>query len=103
MINFKFEGCDVVYNDAGEREARAVILYGHTDNYLYFDADHENAVNREDLLKLCKAQLVLVSYSGSFYTPISFKDNTTDVSVVIATAVSADASASVTLKSKEPA
>lgn len=91
-----------IFGDAKDKYVSNVVLYGHSDNYLYLDEGHTEAVNRETLLDLCMKGLVLVSYSGSYYAPISFTDNTTDVSVVIATSIGASSSASVTLKSQEP-
>lgn len=90
-----------IFGDAKDKYVASVVLYGHTDTYLYEDEGHTQAVNRETLLDLCMKGLVLVAYEDSFYHPISFTDNTTDVSVVIATEIGASSSTAVTLKSKE--
>lgn len=90
-----------IFGDAKDKYVASVVLYGHTDTYLYEDAGHTQAVNRETLLDLCMKGLVLVAYNDAFYYPISFTDNTTDVSVDIVTEVGASSSTAVTLKSKE--
>lgn len=86
-----------IFGDAKDKYVSNVVLYGHSDNILYQDGGHTQAINRADLLDLCMKGLVLVSKDGSYYKPVSFKDNTTDVSVSILTA----ASTLGTLKSKE--
>lgn len=90
-----------IFGDAKDKYVSNVVLYGHSDNYLYLDEGHTEAVNRETLLDLCMKGLVLVAYDDAFYYPISFTDNTTDVSVDIVTEVGASSSTAVTLKSKE--
>lgn len=92
-----------LFVDAEEKYLSKVVLYAKatSDGFLYTDAAATQNINRSDLLNLCMKGLVLVSYNGSFYAPIYFKDNTTDVSVTIATNVASSGSASLTLKSKE--
>ena len=92
-----------VYPDASEKYLSKVVLYAKdtSDGFLYVDSEKTVAVTRADLLNLCMNGLVLVSYKGTYYAPIFFKDNTTDVAVTIATAISAGASAALELKSKE--
>lgn len=93
-----------VFIDADEKYLNKVVLYAKdtSDGFLYVDATQKTAITRVDLLNLCMKGLVLVSYKGSYYAPIYFKDNTTDVTVTIATTVNASTSASLDLKSKEP-
>ena len=94
---------DVIYADAEEKFVTNFILYGKTgDNYLYTDAacTEANRVDKDVLMNICKKGL-LVSYDGTFYNPLMFKDNTANVAVTFATAISASASAATTLYSKE--
>ena len=95
----------MVNNFAGSEEKylKTVTLYAKDsgDTYLYTDSAKTTSINRADLLNLCMKGLVVVSYKGTFYHPVCFVDNTTDVSVTIAT-VSSSAFAVVTLKSQEP-
>ena len=92
-----------IYHDANEKYLNKVVLYAKdtSDGFLYIDSDKTVNVDRETLLNLCNKGLVLVSYKSELFAPVSFKDNTTDVTVTIAT-VSASAFAVLTLKSKEP-
>lgn len=90
-----------IYGDAKDKYVSSVVLYGHSDTYLYLDEEHTNAVDHDTLLDLCMKGLVLVKYENEFYHPVSFVDNTSDVTVVIATAIDASSSTSVSLKSKE--
>lgn len=94
----------VIYADADEKFVKNVVLYGKTsDDYLYTDsACTENGkVDKDTLLNLCKKG-VLINYSGAYYVPIFFKEESAgSVSVTFATAISASASAATTLYSKE--
>lgn len=89
--------------DAEEKYLAKVVLYAKasSDGYLYKDAAATQTINRAELLNLCMKGLVLVSQSGTIYAPVFFKDNTTDVTVTIATAIGASSSTSLALKSKE--
>lgn len=66
----KFE---TVYNDAGEREIRAVVLYANA-NKLYIDAEHETEVSHDEALDLCKKGFLRVFDTDTFYAVTSFKD-----------------------------
>lgn len=90
-----------IYAQAEEKFAKTVVLYAHSDNVLYLDAEHTTAVDRATLLNLCVKGLAVVFDTDTYYFPVSFKDNTTDVSVVIATSIGTGTSTSKTLKSKE--
>ena len=94
----------VVYADAEEKYVKNVILYGKTaDNYLYTDSkcSEANKVDKDTLLNLRKKG-VIISYNGTYYMPLFFKEESGgSVSVTFATAVSASASAATTLYSKE--
>lgn len=94
---------EVIYGDLKDKYVAKVVLYGHSDTYLYFDEKHTsgNTINHDELLDLCKKGLVLVATSDGFFNPFKFKDNTTDVTVSVATAVSASASSASDYKSKE--
>ena len=93
-----------IYHDANEKYLNKVVLYAKdtSDGILYVDSAKTVAVTREVLLNLCNKGLVLVSYKSELFAPVSFKDNTTDVTITIAT-VSSSAFAVLTLKSQEPA
>lgn len=73
-----------IFADAEEKYVKNVILYGHTDNYLYTDAEHTQKVDKDTVMNLCKKG-VLVDYQSAFYAPISFKENSGHLEVVIAT------------------
>lgn len=90
-----------IFAASEEKFVKNVVLYAHSDNILYVDAEHTEPINRENLWNLCRKGLVVVFDTDSYYYPVSFKDNTTDVSVVIATSIDSSSSASKTLKSKE--
>ena len=94
----------VVYAEAEEKYVKNVVLYGKaSDNYLYTDSkcSEANKVDKDTLLDLCK-KWVIISYNGTYYTPLFFKEESGgSVSVTFATAVSASASAATTLYSKE--
>lgn len=90
-----------IYADAEEKFVKAVVLYGKaSDNYVYADSAMTQKIDKTTLLNLCLKR-VLVLYGGVYYAPISFKDNTTSVSLTIATNVAASGSASVTIYSEE--
>lgn len=90
-----------IYADAEEKYVKNVVLYGQSsDNYVYADAGYTQKIDKATLLNLCMKG-VLVLYGGSYYAPIAFKDNTTNVSLTIATNVAATGSSSVTIYSSE--
>ena len=89
------------YADAEEKFVKSVVLYGKaSDNYVYTDAAMTQKIDKATLMNLC-LKGVLVLYGGAYYAPISFKDNTTSVSLTIATNVASTGSASVTIYSEE--
>ena len=91
------------YSGSEEKYVKSVTLYAKKtgDSYLYLDEANTVTVDRVTLLNLCMKGLAIISFDGSFYTPILFKDSGTEVTVTIAT-VSASAFAVKTLTSKEP-
>ena len=96
---------DVVYADAEEKFAKTVILYGKTsNNYLNKTSAcaEKDRIDKDTLLELLKKG-ALISYDGTFYTPLFFKENSGVVEVTFATAISASASAATVLYSKEHA
>lgn len=99
-----FTDLEVVYHDAGEREIRTVVLYGHTDTYLYKDAAHTTGkeIDRATLLECLSKFNVVIKNGTKTYFPVFFEDKTTSVEVTVATAISASASAATVYKSKEP-
>lgn len=88
-----------VYPNSEDVNVKSVILYGKSaDKYLYEDAEKtvKDALDRETVLDLALKGLLIVHYEGVYYPVKSFKDNTTNASVNIATD-----SADTTLYSKE--
>ena len=98
-----YRGYDVVYADAEEKFAKTIILYGKTsNNYLNKTSacTEKDRIDKDTLLELLKKG-ALISYDGTFYTPLFFKENSGVVEVTFATAISASASAATVLYSKE--
>lgn len=90
-----------IYADAEEKYVKSVVLYGKaSDNYVYADSACKEKIDKATLMNLL-LKGVLVLYGGSYYAPIAFKDNTTNVSLTIATNVAATGSSSVTIYSSE--
>lgn len=93
---------DKIFADSEEKVLKTVILYGKkSDSYLYIDKAFGTTVDKNNLLNLCKKNMLLVSYDTAIYLPVCFKENTTDVAVTLYDAL-ATTPAAVTLKSKEP-
>lgn len=98
-----YRGYDVVYADAEEKFAKTIILYGKTtNNYLNKTSAcaEKDRIDKDTLLELLKKG-VLISYDGTFYTPLFFKENSGAVEVTFATSISASTSAATVLYSKE--
>ena len=98
-----YRGYNVVYADAEEKFAKTIILYGKTgNNYLNKTSacTEKDRIDKDTLLELLKKG-VLISYDGTFYTPLFFKENSGAVEVTFATVISASASAATVLYSKE--
>ena len=98
-----YRGYDVIYADADEKFVKGVVLYGKTSNdYLHSNSACEEAdrIDKDTLIELLKKG-VLISYNGTFYTPLFFKDNSGVVEVTFATAISSSASSATMLYSKE--
>ena len=98
-----FVKTDRKFSDSEQKYVKSVVLYGHTDTYLYSDAAHTeaNKIDHDTLLDLCLKGLVIVCVSNVYYNPISFKEDTGAVAVTIATNVAASGSASSVYYSKE--
>lgn len=62
-----------VFNDAGEREIRAVVLYANTSK-LYVDAKHTEEIDHDTALDLCQKGFLRVFDTDTFYAVTSFKD-----------------------------
>lgn len=92
---------EMVRPDGHDLYVSKVVLHAHSDNVVYYDAEHTNAVNRESLLDLLKKGLVLVEDAGKYYYPLFFEDATSEAKLTIATAIETGASTSKELMSKE--
>lgn len=81
-----------IFNDAGEQEIRTVVLYGHTDNFLYADDKHSVKAAAADVLNACMKGMLLVTADGKTFTaPIAFKRETNYMSVNVETGTAATA------------
>lgn len=65
---------NIVFDDAGEREIRSVILYANTSK-LYVDEDHTQEVDHDVALDFCMKQEVLIYDTEKYYRPTSFSDS----------------------------
>lgn len=88
----------------GEQKYLAnVIVYAHTDNFLYADEKHTagNTVDAETVLDLCTKGLLLVKNGTKFYVPVFFENASGTTSVTV---VNQGSSVELkTFKSKDPA
>lgn len=89
-----------IYSDSEEKYVKTVILYGHTDNYVYADAEHTQKIDKDTLLNLC-LKGVTINYQSAYYMPIFFKENSGHLEITIATAIASSASTAVVLNSEE--
>lgn len=90
-----------IYLDSKDLCIGKVVLYAHSDNVLYYDAEHKTSVNREELLDMLMKGLVLVFDTDSYYYPAFFKDETSVAKVTVATSIGTGTSASKEYQSKE--
>lgn len=90
-----------IFSDSEEKYLRSVVLYGHSDNYLYSDEKHTLKIDKDTLFNLCIKGLVVVFMDNTYYKPVFFKENSGHVEVTIATNVSSGASTSKILYSEE--
>lgn len=89
-------GYDVIYADAEEKYAKAVILYGKTsDNYVYSKSTmtEDERIDKDTLMDLLKKGVVVNYDTTTFYTPTEFADKTTYTELTVGD--------SITLNSKE--
>lgn len=91
---------ELIYGDLKDKYVSKVVLYGHSDNVLYYDTAHKNAVSHDELLDLAKKGLVLISAAETFYHPVFFKDEGGEVKITVATAIGTGSSTSKEYKSK---
>lgn len=92
-----------VYADYEEKLVKTTVLYAKSaDKHLCVDSacTEGDRIDKDALMNLLMKGLT-ISYDGAYYRPISFKDETTHVSVVIATGDTT--LTGVTLTSKESA
>ena len=92
---------EVIRPDGADLYVSKVVLYAHSDSFVYFDKEHTKPVNRETLLDLLKKGLVLVEDTEKYYYPLFFEDATTEAKMTIATSIGTGTSTSKELKSKE--
>lgn len=93
---------ELIYGDLKDKYVAKVVLYGHSDNVLYYDKEHTTAITHDELMDLCKKGLVLVTDGTAFYYPVIFKDATTKVTVTVATSIGTGSSTSKDYESKDP-
>lgn len=74
-----------IYIDADEKYVATVILYGHSDTYLYTDEAHSTKVDKDTVLNLCQKGLLSVVYDGYTCVPVCFKENSGHAEVTVAT------------------
>lgn len=74
-----------IFHDANEKYMSAVVLYGHTDKYLYADEAHKTKVDKDTVLNLASKGLLSVVYNGFTCAPICFKENSGHAEVTVAT------------------
>lgn len=89
----------VTYARSEEKFAKSVVLHAHSDNVLYKDAEHTIAVTHDELLNLCLKGMLIVKKDDTYYAPIHFKENASEIDVLIAT----DMETGTTVKSKSSA
>lgn len=92
---------DAIYADSKDVYVNKVVLHAHSDNVLYYDKDHKTSVSRMELMDLLKKGLVLVENEDTYYYPVFFRDETTEVKVTVATSIGTGTSTSAEYKSKE--
>ena len=92
---------EMIYGDLKDKYVSKVVLYGHSDKVLYYDATHKNAISHDDLLDLAKKGLILVSANSTFYYPVFFKDESSVVKVTVATSIGTGTSTSSEYQSKD--
>lgn len=76
---------NTIYADANEKYVESVVLYGHTDKYLYEDEAHKTKVDKDVVLNLCQKGLLTVVYNGFTCNPVCFKENAGHAEVTVAT------------------
>lgn len=76
---------NTIHIDANEKYVASVVLYGHTDKYLYTEAEHKNKVAKDVVLNLCVKGLLTVVYNGYTCVPVCFKENSGHAEVTVAT------------------
>lgn len=74
-----------IYGDANEKYVEAVVLYGHSDSYLYTDAAHTTKVDKDTVLNLCQKGLLTVVYNDYTCAPVCFKETSGYAEVTVAT------------------
>lgn len=89
------------YLDADQKFVGKVVVYGHTDTYLYADPEHTsgNTVGAKEVLDLCMKGLLLIFDGTNYFSPVSFS-GTDEISVKVAT--TGTGVELKTYKSKEP-
>lgn len=83
---------DLVRPDGDEVYVSNVVLYGHSDNVLYYDAEHKTSVSNAELMDLLKKGIVLIYDTDVYYLPVMFKDDSGTTKVTVATAISSGSS-----------
>ena len=80
---------DAVYKTLDTKDFAYVTLHGHTDNFVYVDAEHKTKVDAATLLDLCMRGLAVIELTNVFYRPVSFKMNGAVAEVTVNVSTSA--------------
>lgn len=84
VIRSKTEGpvMTEVFSDANEKYVKTTVLHGKTsDNYVYIDAAYTTKIDKDALLDLCLKGVTILYDGTTYYTPVSFKEESGSVGV----------------------
>lgn len=85
MIEFN-KKANVIYNDAGEKNVAAVVLYPNEGNVLCWDAELTVPVLPTELADLCMKDVALVATTDGFAKVTIFAAATSDATALTVTA-----------------
>ena len=67
-----YRNLTVNFADLEEKFVKSVVLYGHTDNFLYLDKAHKTKVSKAVALQLLQGTVIIEAADASYY-PVRFK------------------------------